>query len=836
MLNKRFFLFLMALNTAILFISCSKKDDPGPVEPVKEVKIADNVRILNDSLLSGMTALDTTTFDLNFTTWPVGVSAPKVGEIMVGGVSESTPYGVMRRIATVNTAGSGYNCTTIPAKLDEVILQGKIDLQHVKMSPAKVKSIHLQQGIKIIKSKNSNLLGFDFSFEKELGTPNVKAYGSLYFEVGFNFGLDISLDPPRTDFNASIEIIQSAIIGLRAQGNWSGQSINIAEIVFTPWTIMVGPVPVVFVPKAVLVLKADAGIGASIETYATESFNRELGLRCVLKPLSSPDWTLINQWEPAPTFDYLWPSLQGDASFTVKCGPEVSLKLYGQAGPYFNLFVKSSLNASLVSGSSTNFNMDFCLGLEANAGVQVSLLGFWEFDKYVNLFDKDIKCWNLNNEPIPKGIRISSPANNSSAVIGTTIPVSMVVNGMPASGVKIYIDNVLKTTLTLSPYTWNWTVNETEGQHTIKAEATIAGEEMVHSIVVNVGLATWREPAITGFKTDETINSLYFYDKNNGFAVGYGDVYFGNKWGFILNTSDGGKTWGRRKEIADDFGGFTDVLMSGPNHGYACGDNLGLYGTLDGGANWEPMKDIYGEYIQASIIRITSNVVIVKANGIDVGVSTDGINFLESYNNQVTIEPAILAGTSQPKIVDMAFGSGGIGFFAGTSIGSSWIYKTTDNGMSWNQVTAPGTSGFQINSIEVFENALVWVSGKSLNDGSEIYWSNNGCNTWNKAQIPDYYSGALYDIYTIKDISFVDPNTGYAVGTFGTQLSGSSILQSVDGGKNWNVANISFQKPKYEMKKVFFVNKYCGFTGGYSNSDFNNDNAKKASLFRYGVD
>ena len=833
MKNNPIISILIAFTLIMVFTTCSKKDDPPPVDPATVVKIADNVVVLNASVLAGMSALDTTTFQLNFTSWPSGMAAPKVGEIMVGGVSASTPYGVLRKVTAVNAVGAGYTCSTEAAQLDEVILQGKIDMQHSKLPPSSVKSIQLESGVKINPAKRAELLGFDLSFEKELGS-NAKAFGSLYLEVGFNFLLDVTLDPPHVDFKASIEVDQSSSIGVRAIGDWSGKTMQLAEIEFMPWTIMVGPVPVVFVPKAALKLKAEAGnVTAKVETFASESFNRELGIKSVLYPLKAPDWTLINQWEPAPTYDIAWPSLEGNADFVIKCGPELSIKLYGQAGPYFDLLLKSSLGATAIG---TNYNLDLCLGLEANAGVNVNLLGFYEFDYSKTLFDKDIKCWNLNNTPIPNDIHITSPANGSIAIIGKTIPLYVTANGHPLDGIKLYIDNVLKTTLTQSPYTWNWIVSETEGQHTLKVEATIGGVPMSHSVVVNTRLASWSEPVMTGFKADEIIQSLSFYDGKNGIAVGFGDPYFGNSWGFLLHTSDGGITWDRRTEVPNDFGGFTDVLMVGANQGYACGDEVGMYQTSDGGASWKQMIDQYGNYIMGSIIKSTSDATLVKASGFDIGVSTDGKYFLESSNAQISIDPPIYVGTANPKIVDIAFGIGGTGFFAGTSVGESWIYKTTDHGMSWNKVTTPGLTGFLASSIEVRENSLVWVSGVNQNKESEIYWSVNGGSSWQKAQLPGYFAGAYYDLVSIKDLSFIDVNTGYAVGAFGTKLTGSSLLQTIDGGKTWNAVAMDIKYPFYEMKKLFTLDKYHVFTAGYSNPDFNKPNNRQAALFKFGID
>lgn len=72
---------------------------------------------------------------------------------------------------------------------------------------------------------------------------------------------------------------------------------------------------------------------------------------------------------------------------------------------------------------------------------------------------------------------ISSPSNNSSAALGTTVKISVSASDVDGSvsNVKISIDDVNAATLT-SPYTYDWnTSGASPGQHTIKAVATDNG-------------------------------------------------------------------------------------------------------------------------------------------------------------------------------------------------------------------------------------------------------------------------------------------------------------------------------------------------------------------------
>lgn len=825
-------LLAATLLSLVITTSCSKKEEPEPDPiPTTEVKIAENVHVLDTTILNGMAPLDTNTYDLVFTSWPAGVAIPKSGEIAVGGISGSTPYGLLRRITGVTPAGAGYVCTTGPARLDEVILQGKIALHQQKLTPDRIKAMHLAPGVTLNAQKRPDLLGFDMYFESDLDNAgNAQAYGSFYFEMGFDFDFSVGLTSG-IQFESALTIKQEAGLGARASGSWSGKETDLGEMEFMPWVIQVGPVPVVFVPKAKLKLKTGGGVSAEVETFAWERLETKLGIK--YDSGNDDKWDLINECNPQ--YDLEWPSLSADASFWVKAGPEVSLKLYGQAGPFFDVMARTNLEAAVTAKSvKSSFNLTYELWLEANAGIDITLLGFFDYNESFNLFEKKIHFLTRTGEPIPDGLQITTPSANSTAVIGTTIPVSVLVNGQPSNGVKIYVDDLLKVTLSQQPYSWDWLVQETEGEHTIKAEATIGGEVKVHSVTLNVAMASWSEVAQTGLNTWETINGIQFSGYTSGIAVGYGNEPFtNNSYGFVATTSDGGTSWTKTFTLDNGFNGFDDLVAQGSNP-IVCGNDIGVFWYNNLG-NWQRMTDQYGEYISADIVEVSGSGTLVFAEDASIKIFADSVLFT-SGNDEITISPEIWGGTSQPKIVDMAFESS-VGYFVGYSVGpESWMYKTTDGGFHWNQITTPGGANFELSAVAIRNGRLV-VTGRSLNDGPEIYWSGNGGNTWNKAQLPDYLSGPYYDLYTLKDVVMVDENLGYAAGVFGTTFPGSSILSTTDGGQTWTTANLSPQYPYYEMKSLFFADKYHGWAGGYSypNPTGGSNGLLFPSVFRFGI-
>ena len=824
--------FIILLLLTLFAVSC-KKDEPKPAEPSTEIEIADNVKVLSENMIAHLGEVDTNTFTLVFSDVPANETQPALGDILAAGVSEKTPYGLLRKITAISKNNNTITCQTTIAQLDEVILKGKIELKKEKMLPSKVKRILLEPGVTMSPTKGTDLLGFDLSFEKSISSNGTAiAYGSVYFEVGFNFSLDVDVAPPDVDLSTSIEFDQNATIGVRANGTWQATTLQLAEIEFLPWTVMAGPVPIVFVPHAALKLTTNGSATANTETFATENFSSELGIKY------DEDWSLINEWEPAPGYDLSWPNLSGNANFAVKCGPEVGLKLYGMAGPFFDLLARSTLDAQM---NGQNYNMDFALALEANAGLEVSLLGFFDWDTEFNLFDKEVYSLKLNNEPLPVSLRIASPSNGSFVAIGTTVPVQIIVGDVPANGVKVFLNNVLKTTLTSSPYIWNWEVNEEAGAYTIRVEASIANELKTDEITVHVGAADWEEVSLNGFQMGETILSVSFSNENNGFMVGVGHTdLFAQQWRFIAKTTDGGRNWTRVYENTENMS-MRDVLALRSEVALVGVDGKGMLRTSNGGATWEKVRVTNYIDLQTQMIRTTSDGVLVSAYENEIAVSTEGgqdYTWLQSnYFNQIVIEPQLYT-----TIMDMAFGSNGVGYFLAEQ---GQIYKTSDNGLHWYQLPAAGLplgDGFIGHAIEVVENGTICVAGNNLTlpyyNNGVIYLSTDDGQSFQTSQLPENYTTNSHNFpLKIMDIHFVDPGKGYAVGAFGTLLNESSLLQTIDGGHNWTNTALQPSSPYHEMQKVFFSDLKHGYAAGFKTPALPNIfvGNHEVSLFKFTV-
>lgn len=826
-------LLLIFLTASIVLSGCKKEEETQPTpDPNNEVVLSDATRILDALTLATLTHVDTSNYTLTFNGSTAQLQALTIGNIVVSGIHEKAPYGFMRKVVSISENAGNYTITTSPATLKEVLLQGSIRGVHEKLGYKHIKSIKLDEGVTLNQPKASDLLGFDLSFEKSLG-QNAVASGTLYFDMGFYFDLDVSLIANVDYFKAAIYADQRASIGVWADGSWSGSTFKVAEVEFTPWTIMVGPLPLVFVPQAALILDAKSGqADASFETYAMEEFSRELGIK-----YDGDDWSLINEWNPAPNADIVWPSLEGNASFEIECGPRASLKLYGAAGPYFDLTAYSTLDAH---ASNDGYNLDFIIGLEANAGVEISAFGFELLDYSKQLFRNEIKRLHLENQPLPVGLRITKPADGATVLQGSSVAIEATLGGQAVDGVKFFLDGTLLGTDLTSPYEYPWQVTQAPGNHILKAEAQVDGQTLTHQINIKIGTPTWLTVDMgNAVNQGEELTSIFFVTADEGWITGKSTGFGNDRYGFVLHTTNGGNTWTRQATFASA-GNFAngyayDILMLGPNHGFITGQFDGGIMQTGNGSSWIHRTDFISPDSSngwlpwpLGVTASKSGAVILYDN-ITMNISIDGGVHWYDENN-VNFQSQITG-----QIKQIAFGSGSNGYLcAYDEVEGSQVFKTTDNGFNWNEMNISQFSGqFEVRSVAAFGTDYCWLAGidREGEEQAMILFTTNGGASWQKATTPESVVG-----HNLKTIWFNDENHGYAAGGL-VNMTGitTGILETNDGGQTWTEVAVNNPGLYSYINKMYFFGASNGFAIGYTEQSGGTSSENLPLLIKYTI-
>lgn len=155
---------------------------------------------------------------------------------------------------------------------------------------------------------------------------------------------------------------------------------------------------------------------------------------------------------------------------------------------------------------------------------------------------------------------------------------------------------------------------------------------------------------------------------------------------------------------------------------------------------------------------------------------------------------------------DLHFPNQNIGYTVGWS-GNVW--KSSDSGNSWDQISISGGAGSRhYNGCHFFdENTGVVVGGWPSNDAIRtILRTTDGGENW--AVISDNLDHWLFDVH------FNDLTTGYAVGNMGT------VLKSIDAGLSWSTLDLPVSVASRQFNGVYFTDDMNGIiVGGWPSND-----------------
>lgn len=257
------------------------------------------------------------------------------------------------------------------------------------------------------------------------------------------------------------------------------------------------------------------------------------------------------------------------------------------------------------------------------------------------------------------------------------------------------------------------------------------------------GGQTWTTIS-TGVKA--TFNSIWFTDNNTG--------YISNDAGSLLKTFDQGATW---NIIFTNSGNVPKIIFANSLVGYAILDkgigNYLIIKTTDGGNHWAIVSQhqwkIYGLDVLSPDTVFMSVFDDPNLSG-EIWASYNGgssWNLLQSGD----FDPSCIKALSKLNILEGTY--------------DSFIYTTTDGGISWDTHSVPGTV---YNDMAFVSDVTGWMAGENI-----VKTTDDG-NSWT-VEVPFSYNRFF------RSIKFPSGDTGFAVGDSGiiykyTTPSTQSIL------------------------------------------------------------
>jgi photosystem II stability/assembly factor-like uncharacterized protein len=271
-------------------------------------------------------------------------------------------------------------------------------------------------------------------------------------------------------------------------------------------------------------------------------------------------------------------------------------------------------------------------------------------------------------------------------------------------------------------------------------------------------------------------NSIYFTSSSTGWVVGDS--------GRIYQTKNGGWEW--ESQTSNVMTDLSIVRFTDQMNGWAAGKNATILHTTNGGKVWLPQNvPVANSRSILSLTFIDELVGWASTNYGEILRTTDGgSHWITQFNDIIW---AITGIYSYSELICWAIATNNI------------ILKTINGGSTWLQQEIDCDFCAIFNDINFADNKLGWVAtvncSQSLaNTGCPIYKTTNGGITWKQLTIlPTSFTHSIF---------FSDEDFGWASGMH-------QIFHSTDGGNSWDVQYEG--SSNLIVKKIIFINRSNGW-------------------------
>lgn len=356
---------LFALGLAgILFSTCSKDEgiipyeEPEP-EPVKTEKVYENVENLSNSELNQIDSIDS-----NSITFYDAMNFSK-GDVLIGGVSEKTQGGLLRKVSSISNGGKTLNTT--PASLEEVLQKDNFSLKYRL-------TMNDLEGQSSLKSAKNSLYSFEYEIprtvvydlDKNLETTNDQVWvqGNLLFDIDYNIYGEFDHGFKKFEFEAIIKENSFLEVGGNLNKNIE-KEVNLYEQTFVPITIPGPAVPIVLRPK----IEIDAGIIGEINGSFYSNISQEQIVKQTLI-YENKKWSTIKELDK--DFNFSGVDAHLDSEVKAYISPRMNVIVNELVGPYVD--VEGYLKLHVNTDENPWWNLKG--GINGDLGVDMRFLSF----------------------------------------------------------------------------------------------------------------------------------------------------------------------------------------------------------------------------------------------------------------------------------------------------------------------------------------------------------------------------------------------------------------------------------------------------------------------------
>jgi hypothetical protein len=336
-------LWLVLFVFVIISINCRRTFNWEPSgQQIGEIEYAANTVFLHIEDL--MLLEEVTDNALVFSGQSDNLTKIEEGDILLLGVSDNTPYGLLRKVESVQNNGTGFEFKTSHADLTDAIISGTISFSR-KLVEKDFTLISKSAGV-LAKGQDKSFDGLAVTMDKfEIYMDGIHS-ALLNGSIGVSSEINITIvfessSVKRIDVSTQLSKIDELIFS--STGSFSGpKELELAEFLHVPVVID----SIVFVPLVVMKCRQE-GITNSGELS---------GIRQEREIISNLKFE-SNQWSSEPFthteyIDTLDPQIVTNTHLTLFSGPEVNIMLLGDTiqSVYADSYYELEANATEANG------------------------------------------------------------------------------------------------------------------------------------------------------------------------------------------------------------------------------------------------------------------------------------------------------------------------------------------------------------------------------------------------------------------------------------------------------------------------------------------------------
>ena len=313
------------------------------VESTAGVEISPETRVLTGRSQEVLASFDPATGNLVFSETTEFLSELEPGAILVSGIADAAPYGLLRTVEAVDIAAGEVIVTTSEASLEDVIVEGSVTVTQ-QLGPEDVADIEmLLHGVSVASHgapgvATTSFLEYTWAFDFDHVLLDVDE-PEYRLKATVDGGIGLSLTPTfhaawrgarLREFEVTVGLSQRAELNLQVDGGGSFErELPFARKTLSPVTVMIGPVPIVYTYDILLYIGARGELDVEVLVSLAQTLDSQLGL--------GYERDRTPPWQPIATVDlgFEGPDVAFSANAMARgyAAASFNMMLYGVIGP-----------------------------------------------------------------------------------------------------------------------------------------------------------------------------------------------------------------------------------------------------------------------------------------------------------------------------------------------------------------------------------------------------------------------------------------------------------------------------------------------------------------------